>query len=38
MLGDSLKVIYRMEDTAKGFADLLRALDEADQFGGKAGG
>lgn len=38
MLGGSLKVVIRIEDNAQGFADLIRALDEADQFGGRAGG
>lgn len=38
MLGGSLKVVFRIEDNEEGFADLLRALDEADQFGVRAGG
>ena len=36
MLGSSLKVVFRVEDDAEGFADLLRALDEADPAAGRA--
>lgn len=35
MLGGSLKVVFRVEDDAEGFADLLRALDETDKFAGR---
>ena len=34
MLGTSLKVVFSIKDNADGFADLLRALDEADRLGG----
>jgi hypothetical protein len=37
MLGGSLKIVFRVEDNAEGFADLLRALDEADQLAGENG-
>lgn len=37
MLGGSLKIVFRIEDDAEGFADLLRALDEADNVAGRTG-
>lgn len=37
MLGGSLKIVFRVEDNAEGFADLLRALDEADKYAGGTG-
>lgn len=37
MLGGALKVVFRAEDNAEGFADLLRALDEVDRAGGNHG-
>lgn len=37
MLGGSLKVVFKIEDNAEGFADLLRALDEAERYRGNLG-
>ena len=33
MLGSNLKIVFKIEDNAEGFADLLRALNHADRLG-----